>query len=256
MPRRALTTQGPVEAPAHLLLQDEHEGTALERRLRRYAHWRLSPVRISRVEWIARELIRQGRPAREVLEEIAGFEVWAEEHGVRLTTRERRQVAFVRKALHPSGELGGRSDPAEAHRVLRRWLAKGKLRRRIVPPPLGVPVWVDLMRCVKCNRPEAALRKSLTRRDVHGREEEAWAVRVLPFLPSGEEGFGYCRTCKRRWRFRVVDSRHVPASKVRTLVSTWMEQPPLARSRFLLEKVWGPAVVGRVKRGEVIDDEN
>ncbi|MCL6650295.1 MAG: hypothetical protein K6U89_18475 [Chloroflexi bacterium] len=196
----------------------------------------LEPFWLTRPEAEAKRLRRKGKTVRGIAKTIAARFTGAK--GARLTTREQQQV----KALH---EL----DEERVHRTVREWLAKGKFRRRIVPPPPGVPVWVDLVRCVKCNRPEAVLRKLLTRGDVQAREQDKRAARLLPLLPSGDEGFGYCRTCKRYRRFRVVDSRRVPETEVQTLVRAWVQQPRLARSRFLLETVWGLARLGRVRRG-------
>lgn len=183
----------------------------------------LEPFWLTRPEAEAKRLRRRRKTTREIAAAIlARFDGVK---GARLTRREKHQMDSLREM-----------DDARVHRTIREWLAKGNVRRgKPKPPPSGVPVWVDRVRCATCGRPEAVLRKVLTRRDVHGRGAEAWAARVLPLLPSGEEGVGYCRTCKRYRRVRVVESRRVPDAEVRPLVTAWAGQPRLRRSRFLLQ---------------------
>lgn len=182
----------------------------------------LEPFWLTRPEAEAKRLRRRGKTVREIAAAIiARFDGVK---GARLTDREKWQVDSLRTLEEP-----------RVHRTIREWLAKGKLRRgepKRSPP--AVPVWVDQVRCAACGRPEAVLRKVLTRRDLHGREQEEWAARLLPLLPSGEEGFGYCRTCKRHRRFRVEESRRISDAEVKALVTNWAKQPRLARSRFLL----------------------
>ncbi len=218
MPRRALGK--PITVPMHLLLQADDEGTSQERRLRRYARWRLSPHGLLTLpETYARWLARQGKTAGEIVEAVARLDV---DTDTRLSRREERQVESMREL-----------DPEKARWTVRRWLAKGRLRQGApMPPPPHVSVWADRIQCSVCGREQASLRKILTRRDVRGRELDFGGG--LWLLPSGEGGTGYCRTCKRRRLFHVIESRRIPKVKVEALITAWAQQPPLARSRFLL----------------------
>lgn len=171
--------------------------------------------------------------------------------GLPLTDKEQRQIASIRRGLE-----GGAEEEAGARRTLLRLLTEGKLRRTTdpIPPPAYVPVWVDRMRCNVCGRPEAALRKLLTRRDVRIRVE--FPLWLLPFgkdarpiygllaaasiltalwlYPSGKVGRGYCRSCKRYRRFHVVESRRIPDAEAASLFTAWAHEPRLLRPRFLL----------------------
>ncbi len=205
MPRRRLpTTRGRVRVPAHLLLQGEDAGTALDSRLRRYAKWKLSPFLLTRPEVLARLLARKGRTAAEILRALADFDGRAEAEGLRLTPQERGQVNYIGWAIE--------NDPANARRVLRRWLAKGRLAPKA--SRTRGPVWVVHVRCGTCNREEAILDRL-----------------ALPHTT----GTGFCLTCRRRRDFRVLRRYRVPDGRRGGLIKAWNQTSQAQRSRVLLD---------------------
>ncbi len=118
MPRRAL--QYPFHTDAHLLLWGDDELHGQARRQRTNALWKLSKVTLTRPQSYARSLKKQGRTAREIMATIADLPALAADAGLRLTKREKDQVAYIAWAL--------KNDPKNGHRRLLQWFAKGRLK--------------------------------------------------------------------------------------------------------------------------------